>query len=134
MVCFVLDQVPCVQADQALVSYKEAVRLSPCFAEAHCNLGVLHKGAGRLTEAVTCYEAALQASPGLQIVRANLAVAYTEQAAAHREAGRFEEGAPLPANAALQPGAMPPSLLQAGEDATLETMDYVWWLRPGCAQ
>ena len=47
-----------MQVEEASAAYKEAVRLSPRFAEAHCNLGVLHKGAGRLAEAIACYEAA----------------------------------------------------------------------------
>ena len=40
------SQLLCVQAEEALASYKEAVWLSPPFAEVHCNPGMRHKGNG----------------------------------------------------------------------------------------
>ena len=50
----------------------------PGYAEAHCNLGVIHKEEGRLEEAIASYEYALAAAPEFSIVRNNLAVALTE--------------------------------------------------------
>ena len=76
-----------------MASYQEAARLQPSFAEAHCNLGVLHKAAGRLPQALQAYEAALKANPSFPLVHQNLAVAYTEQGTLLKEAGQLAEGA-----------------------------------------
>ena len=76
-----------------MASYRQAVRLQPGFAEAHCNLGVLHKAAGRLEEALECYEAALRANPGFPLVLQNLAIAYTERGTQLKDAGQLAEGA-----------------------------------------
>ena len=89
----------CTQAEAAMASYREAVRLQPGFAEAHCNLGVLHKAAGRQEEALECYEAALRANPGFPLVLQNLAIAYTERGTQLKDAGQLAEGA-----ACLAPG------------------------------
>ena len=39
--------------------YERAVELLPAYPEALCNLGVVHKNAGRLQEAVSYYEKSL---------------------------------------------------------------------------
>ena len=55
-----------------------SLQAHPGYAEAHCNLGVIHKEEGRLEEAIASYERALAAAPEFNIVRNNLAVALTE--------------------------------------------------------
>ena len=52
------------RSEEAVVSQKQAVRLSPDFAEAHNNLGYLLAAQGRLAEAVPHYEEALRLNPG----------------------------------------------------------------------
>ena len=56
-----------------------AILASPQCAEAHNNLGVLHRERGNLEAAVTCYEAALTARPNFPQGLNNLAVIYTQQ-------------------------------------------------------
>jgi tetratricopeptide (TPR) repeat protein len=57
------------------------------YAEAHCNLGVIHKEEGRLEAAIGCYERALALAPEFAIVRSNLAIALTEQGTRVKLAG-----------------------------------------------
>lgn len=47
----------------ASAAYREALRLNPAFQDARCNLGNLHKDAGRLSDARDCYYATLQHAP-----------------------------------------------------------------------
>ena len=66
------------------------IALSIC----HCLAGVIHRDAGRLKEAVACYEAALAAAPNFAIVQQNLAIALTELGTRAKLAGTLE--LPLP--------------------------------------
>lgn len=67
-----------LQFDRALDLYRKAVALQPGYAQAHCNIGVIHKERGDLQAAISSYEAALAAAPSFQIVRTNLAIALTD--------------------------------------------------------
>lgn len=75
------------QMDKAVELYGKAVDIQPLHAEAHCNLGVIHKNAGRLDKAIAAYESALAAAPNFEIVKCNLAVALTEKATRVKENG-----------------------------------------------
>lgn len=63
------------------------VRLTPGYAEAWCNMGVLHKQQGRLEEAIAAYEQALAAAPNLEVVLLNMAAALTEHGTHLKAAG-----------------------------------------------
>ncbi len=82
-----------MQAEAAAGYYRKAIACQPWYAEAHCNLGVLHKHGGRMAEAVACYESALRAAPNNPLVQANLAIALTEQGQALYHEGDREGGA-----------------------------------------
>ncbi len=58
MICRREGNTLCAQA-----AYQEALRLKPDFHDALCNLGNLHKDAGRIAEARDCYAAALAKEP-----------------------------------------------------------------------
>jgi protein O-GlcNAc transferase len=49
--------------NRALQYYKEAVKLKPAFPDAYLNLGNVYKALGRPTEAIMCYQHALQMRP-----------------------------------------------------------------------
>ena len=57
------------------------------YAEAHCNLGVIHKEQGRLEDAIASYERALALAPEFAIVCNNLAIALTEMGTRVKLAG-----------------------------------------------
>ena len=73
--------------DKALELYSKAAEIQPLHPEAHCNIGVIHKNAGRLDEAIAAYERALVAAPNFEIVKCNLAVALTDKATQVKESG-----------------------------------------------
>ncbi len=92
------------QPDKAEHYYRETLRISPNFSEAHYNLGNLLVGKQRLEEAIGHYEQALRLKPDSANVHANLSVALSM-------AGRPEEALAHSQNALqLQPGE--PSVLK----------------------
>ena len=82
-----------MQVEEALTSYDRAIELAPQYAEAHCNVGVIHKQAGRLDEALAAYECALALAPCFEIIRANLAIALTDKGVQCKAAGDTAAGA-----------------------------------------
>lgn len=70
--------------DKAVFMYQMAIAAAPQCAEAHNNLGVLHRERGNMEQALRCYEAALAVRPAFPQGLNNLAVMYTQQ-------GRAEE-------------------------------------------
>src|SRR5262249_5087763 len=42
------------QLDEAVAEYRQAIRLKPDYAEAHCNLGIVLRQQGRFDEALAC--------------------------------------------------------------------------------
>ena len=84
----------CNQAEKALTSYATAVELQPQYAEAHCNMGVVHKQAGRLEPAIAAYEQAFNAASCSEVIRANLAIAYSEKGANAKTSGDVAAGGP----------------------------------------
>ncbi len=61
-----------MQGKDALPAFRKAVELMPGDAEAHFNLGVVLKGAGRLVDAAASYRKALALSPGYTEAHSNL--------------------------------------------------------------
>lgn len=87
---------PCnMQVDLALQSYGRALELQPQYAEAHCNIGVIHKQAGRLEDAVAAYQHALELTPCYETIRSNLAIALTETGVQRKAAGDTAAGTAL---------------------------------------
>ena len=72
-----------------MVGTDEAARYTRAcrYAEAHCNLGVIHKEEGRLEDAIASYERALALAAEFAIVRNNLAIALTEMGTRVKLAG-----------------------------------------------
>jgi protein O-GlcNAc transferase len=108
--------------EEALARYARAVELAPGYAEAWCNAGALHRAAGRLDAALSALERAAAAAPGSPVVRANLAAALVDRAAALRAGGARAAGvAALERGAALAPRDAPAlyalgaALAEAGE-------------------
>lgn len=82
--------------DEARHHYREAIRISPFYADPHNNLGVLMAEEGQLDEAIEAYRAALRYRPDLVDAHNNLGAALSsqgdqEEAAAHyREALKYD--------------------------------------------
>ena len=76
-----------LQFQKAAKEYKHCLELKPHFAEAHCNLGVIHHLQGSLDEALAAYQQAYLHSPGLKLVQEHLAMAYTDKATQIKEHG-----------------------------------------------
>ena len=51
------------ELESAISHYKNALKIRPELAEAHCNLGVVYKSLGDSKNAVECYENALRINP-----------------------------------------------------------------------
>jgi tetratricopeptide (TPR) repeat protein len=72
----------------AEASYRQALDIDPCFAEAHCNLGVALRLQGRTAEAQDCCRRALELNP-------RSAATYAVLAEASADRGDFTEAAGL---------------------------------------
>ncbi len=64
------------QHEEAIASYKEAIRLKPDDAEAHYNLGSAYGNLGRYEEAVMAFKVAILLKPELVGAHYNLGLAY----------------------------------------------------------
>ena len=49
--------------EEAIASYRQALRLKPDYAEAHNNLGIVSEGQGKLEEAIASYRRRLRLKP-----------------------------------------------------------------------
>ena len=58
--------------EDAVASYRDALRMNPDFAPAHNNVANVLDGLGRLNEAVAHYEAALKLQPDMAHLHNNL--------------------------------------------------------------
>ena len=87
--CLELTYQPCgvLQFDKAQKDYEHSLKLRPHFAEAHCNLGVIHHLQGQLAPAIAAYQQAYAHAPGLQLVQDHLAMAYSDQATQIKDSG-----------------------------------------------
>jgi predicted O-linked N-acetylglucosamine transferase (SPINDLY family) len=80
------------QLDEAMVAYRQAIRLKPDYAEAYSNLGKASKDLGQLDEAIAFYRQAIRLKPDLAEAHNNLGNALEgkgqleEAIAAHRQA------------------------------------------------
>ena len=77
-----------LQFQKAAKEYKHCLELKPHFAEAHCNLGVIHHLQGNLDEALGAYQQAYLHSPGLKLVQEHLAMAYSDKATRIKDQGK----------------------------------------------
>lgn len=94
-----------LQFDKAAEEYKHCLELKPHFAEAHCNLGVIHHLQGRLDDALAAYQQAYQHAPGLTLVQEHLAMAYSDKGTQMKEQGHTAAAIRLYEQAlALNPG------------------------------
>ena len=59
--------------DEALIAYKESIRLQPDYFHAHSNLGNLYVAVGKLDLAISSYKAAIEISPEYVQAHCNLA-------------------------------------------------------------
>ena len=95
----------CLQFDKAAEEYKHCLELKPHFAEAHCNLGVIHHLQGRLDDALAAYQQAYQYAPGLKLVQEHLSMAYSDKATQIKDQGNTAAAISLYEQAlALNPG------------------------------
>ena len=60
----------------AVEAYKQAIRIKPDFAEAHCNLGVAYGELGRSQDAIESYKQAIRIKPDYAEAHYNLGVTY----------------------------------------------------------
>jgi Flp pilus assembly protein TadD len=67
------------QHDEAIVEFREAIRLKPDFANAHSNLGLALLGQGKLDLAVSCYQKAIDLDPKLVMAFQSLIDALSRQ-------------------------------------------------------
>ena len=67
-----------IQLNDALVHYKEAIRIHPTFADAYSNMGNTLKEMGDLNGAMSCYMRAIQINPAFADAHSNLAAIYKD--------------------------------------------------------
>ena len=79
-----------VQFEKAQKEYEQCLQLRPHFAEAHCNLGVIHHLQGHLEQAIAAYQQAYTHAPGLKLVQDHLAMAYSDQATQIKDKGDID--------------------------------------------
>ena len=72
------------QYEEAIASYKEAIRIKPDDADAHYNLGVTYGESGQYEEAIASYKEVLRIKPDDADAHYNLGYVY-------RELGQYEE-------------------------------------------
>jgi tetratricopeptide (TPR) repeat protein len=77
--------------DEAVKHYQEAVRLTPDYVEARCNLGHAYGAQGKLDEATSEFQAALRLKPDFEPAQRGLA-RITQQ----RQAGPLAPNSPVP--------------------------------------
>jgi len=61
---------------KAIEAYKQAIRIDPDDADAHCNLGNAYNNLGLYKEAIEAYKQALRINPDIAVVHCNLGIAY----------------------------------------------------------
>ena len=81
--------------DAAMIHFREALRLSPNYAEAHNNLGSALAQQGKLELAVPHFYTALKILPGFAEAHNNLAVALARQGRLEEAAKHYSEAARL---------------------------------------
>ena len=69
---------------EAIESYKQALRIDPDYADAHFNLGYTYRKLGKYQEAIESYKQALRIDPGYADAHFNLGYAY-------RKLGKYQE-------------------------------------------
>src|SRR5206468_3292486 len=77
--------------DEAIASFREALRIDPAHAEAHNNLAAMLQLAGRVTEALEHYRRAVALRPDNVEARANLGRLLTAQGEERAAASEFRE-------------------------------------------
>ena len=75
---------------RAAEAYRRAIEISPQFAEAHANLGVVLARLGQYKEAVLSYERALAINPRLTAAKLNLGLAHYRAGALRPAADTFQ--------------------------------------------
>lgn len=69
---------------EAILHYKEAIRISPSFADAYSNMGNTLKEMGDVSGALQCYTRAIQINPAFADAHSNLA-------SIHKDSGNVPE-------------------------------------------
>lgn len=65
--------------DEAVTAYRQATRMAPDYAWAHCTLGNALRKQGKLTEAVASFRRAIRINPDFAEAYSNLGVAFYNQ-------------------------------------------------------
>ena len=95
------------QLEDAIVSYRQALRLQPDYADASSNLAVALKDQGRIDEAIAACQQAIRLRPDLAGAHSNLGSALNCK-------GRFDEAIAACRQAISAQARSCPSLLQHG--------------------
>ncbi len=111
------------QFEQALRSFKRALKERPTHAESHYNLGKLHTKLGQNDEAEHSYRRALQLDPGMAGVANNLGVLYS-RLGRHQDALSFlaDAQARLPNDEAIAVNRSIATLATAGPEAAIREL------------
>jgi tetratricopeptide (TPR) repeat protein len=89
------------RVNEAVDSYREALRINPEYEEAHYNLGNIFLRKGQLDEAIGCYQAALQIEPNYMDALGNCGVALFQKGRTNDAIAQFQKMLQLrPGNAA----------------------------------
>jgi tetratricopeptide (TPR) repeat protein len=79
------------EGKQAIVQFKEAIRLEPDYAEPHNNLGALHAQAGRFDQAQGHFDRAIELNPAYAQAYNNLGVSLLRQGHVHKAASQLSQ-------------------------------------------
>ncbi len=86
--------------DEAIVAYRDAIRIEPGFAEAYSNLGNALQERGRLDQAIAAYKQALRLSPHLAVAHFNLGSALRQSGALEEAIAAYHQGITIEPNVA----------------------------------
>ena len=86
------------ELESAISHYKNALKIRPELAEAHCNLGVVYKSLGDSKNAVECYENALKINPDYLDAHMNFGLSLMESGDLIRAENCFKKVIQINAN------------------------------------
>ncbi len=121
--------------DEAMVEFKEALRLRPSYAEAHSNMGMALELSGHAAEAIESYEAALRWSPDLPEAHFNLGRLLAVQGHLDTAIAHFEAALRSNPDLVEAHGNLGSALMVSGRiDEAIAHLEKALELRPGWAE
>ena len=111
------------ELESAISHYKNALKIRPELAEAHCNLGIVYKNLGDTKNAIECYENALRINPDYLDAHMNFGLCLMESGNLVRAENCFKKVIQInpsnsaaklqqsPVGTAAKPGALPEGTL-----------------------